>query len=656
MTTNRRRTPLLFLLTGVLGCLLSVANAFVPHPQSRNVHPTALQVPTALQAVQVDPRTRSQTESRQRTTTSRTEDTKKVHIKKDASPPPPSRLEEFLERSRLPTRTSLNSLRQDISEQIEIRCEKSEKNDDAPETSSSKREKSSDESQPEAHGETTSDDTDGEAQQQQDRRKLAARAALLGSRVRGGQKPVSKASSVRKSSKSTTSVGDRRTGSASKARQGPGVTERIMDAVRKSAKPASSLSKNTSSGKEDNTNDNYQTKKDDPSSSPPKASFNALSAKHKLSASRIHAAMLEIMERQMKEHRGLGGTTTATAPAAGTFGWEQRKSPEAPFPRTPPPGTVLLPSNSTTMFPTSTSSSNGNTNNAINGKLQFPDCLTVRTATPRCDTEVAHLRLSVFSDFSPEVRRQLVSRSVKAVVSRRMQGATCLIATVPPSLAARKRNRPPVILGSAECSFHEFQGTLLGYQRPPQSILYITEVAVSPNARRRGVGAKLLQVRNCYSCVSYGFECRSCGCGWRGAETCATTVFEIALLTVHSIFLRQSTEILANMRGVETLYLHVDVDNKGALSLYEKAGYQMVDSSEPMFLEFTTKLNLHDGATKGRNHFLLYKDLVKRPTWLPPPPSPETCDLELQPSTHGPAELPRPATGTLGFEVSATAS
>ena len=50
------------------------------------------------------------------------------------------------------------------------------------------------------------------------------------------------------------------------------------------------------------------------------------------------------------------------------------------------------------MFPTSTSSSNGNTNNAINGKLQFPDCLTVRTATPRCDTEVAHLRLSVFSD------------------------------------------------------------------------------------------------------------------------------------------------------------------------------------------------------------------------------------------------------------------
>ena len=110
------------------------------------------------------------------------------------------------------------------------------------------------------------------------------------------------------------------------------------------------------------------------------------------------------------------------------------------------------------------------------------------------------------------------------------------------------------------------------------------------------------------------------------------------------------------MRKVETLYLHVDVENKGAISLYEKAGYQVVDNSEPMFLEFTTKLNLHDGATKGRNHLLLYKDLVKRPTWLPPPPpsSETTPSLELLPTVHGPAEMPRSNMGTLGFEVPAT--
>ena len=93
----------------------------------------------------------------------------------------------------------------------------------------------------------------------------------------------------------------------------------------------------------------------------------------------------------------------------------------------------------------------------------------------------------------------------------------------------------------------------------------------------------------------------------------------------------------------------MDVDNKGAIALYEKAGYQAVDNSEPMFLEFTTKLNLHDGATKGRNHLLLYKDLVKRPTWLPPPPPSES--LELLPNMHGPAERCQPDRGALGFEV-----
>lgn len=68
---------------------------------------------------------------------------------------------------------------------------------------------------------------------------------------------------------------------------------------------------------------------------------------------------------------------------------------------------------------------------------------------------------------------------------------------------------------------------------------------------------------------------------------------------------------------MESLYLHVDVLNFGALELYRKAGYREVHHGDPMYAEFTTSLNLHDGATKGRRHYLLYKNLIRNPTWLP---------------------------------------
>jgi hypothetical protein len=58
----------------------------------------------------------------------------------------------------------------------------------------------------------------------------------------------------------------------------------------------------------------------------------------------------------------------------------------------------------------------------------------------------------------------------------------------------------------------------------------------------------------------------------------------------------------------------VDIKNSGAIGLYEKAGYICVDQSNPIFQNFTMSLNLHDGATKGRKHFLLCKHF-KTPTW-----------------------------------------
>ena len=72
---------------------------------------------------------------------------------------------------------------------------------------------------------------------------------------------------------------------------------------------------------------------------------------------------------------------------------------------------------------------------------------------------------------------------------------------------------------------------------------------------------------------------------------------------------------LASIRGVESVYLHVDVSNYRAISLYERNGYEIIRSVNPMYHEFTKSLNLHDGATQGRNHFLLHKHYCN-PVWL----------------------------------------
>lgn len=77
----------------------------------------------------------------------------------------------------------------------------------------------------------------------------------------------------------------------------------------------------------------------------------------------------------------------------------------------------------------------------------------------------------------------------------------------------------------------------------------------------------------------------------------------------------KAIDIFAKIRDAESIYLHVDVTNDIALNLYQKAGYSICEKNLTN-LEFTKSLNLHDGATRGRNHFLLCKHL-QRPTHLP---------------------------------------
>jgi GNAT superfamily N-acetyltransferase len=208
----------------------------------------------------------------------------------------------------------------------------------------------------------------------------------------------------------------------------------------------------------------------------------------------------------------------------------------------------------------------------------------VRLASPRDDMNIAGLRLSVFSAFPPDVQNQFRTRSCQAIHNRRLRGAVCVVATI-----------KDLVVGGAECSFDEFSGTRLGRRRLPYSVLYVTEVAVNPLVRRRGIGTKLLQ----------------------------------------------AVDKIAEARNVESLYLHVEVKNEAAIRLYHMAGYQLAGNDQ-MFLEFTTSLNLHPGATKGREHYLLCKHMHgKQPTWLPDTAS---ASQSVKGSRGG---------GSLGFEIPA---
>ena len=203
----------------------------------------------------------------------------------------------------------------------------------------------------------------------------------------------------------------------------------------------------------------------------------------------------------------------------------------------------------------------------------------VKLATAMDDIEIANLRLSVFSNFNPESRKLFCERSCQLLSSRRRRGAACVVARKSDtsnnkhnSNTARRRishKKDGTIVGTAEISYHEFSGTKLERSRPKHSILYVTEVAVDSNQRRKGIARLMMD----------------------------------------------AIDTLALTRTVETVYLHVDVTNLGAINLYEAAGYRKLESDNPLYLEFTTKLNLHDGATKGRNHYLMAKD-VREPTWF----------------------------------------
>ena len=226
----------------------------------------------------------------------------------------------------------------------------------------------------------------------------------------------------------------------------------------------------------------------------------------------------------------------------------------------------------------------------------FNHHITIRSLAPNShdDKFIANLRLSVFSNYDEERQNLFRYKSIEVLHRRRRRGAVALIAEMPHEDFKKVKSHNEIhtriasghnynakvgqqddrsknkIIGSVECSQHEFDRTILGRSRPKNSLLYVTEVAVFPEARRCGVGRMLM----------------------KGAEE------------------------VARLRGCESIYLHVDVTNHAAISMYEKAGYQVLDKKRRIYAQFTATLNLHDGALMGRCHSLMCKHLVEDTTWI----------------------------------------
>ena len=376
------------------------------------------------------------------------------------------------------------------------------------------------------------------------RKRAAARAALLAKQGQSTKRSTSK----NKESKRT-SVGERRIGSATIARNEDRATTKIVETIRKTAIGTSSNEKHEQEGNSKNNGDDE-----------------TILSTISVSQSVIQLAIEDLLKKHSpQEFPPMWDDKTLTEAFAnfgktiGIIGETAQKQITAFKYR---PGSVIL--------------------EAKNEKD-----VSVRMATPSDDVDIANLRLSVFSDFTPDMYGQFCYRSCQAISARRLRGAICVVATGTRKDVGVDGCESRIIVGTAECSFHEFVGTQLGRRRLPNSIIYITEVAVNPAARKQGIGTKMLS----------------------------------------------AIEMLSRDKGIESLYLHVDVTNDAALKLYRKAGYREVDSSNPMYLEFTTSLNLHPGATKGRNHVLLCTNLTSFPNWIddPKPHRPEfVCALGFE--------------------------
>jgi ribosomal protein S18 acetylase RimI-like enzyme len=395
-----------------------------------------------------------------------------------------------------------------------------------------------------------------------------------------------------------------KTATINRPNDGSRATNKIMDALRKTARGISSITSSNPSTETTHSvispqsrDSNSQQSSSQPHASSSQQQPSSSKTRPPISQSIIHAAIDEILRlRKVGKNESDSAATSlkssypnAAHLTAAFSAFHQRRMGVLgdSLSISPPNG---VPRKNANVLETTASSYSTSTDKTMQ-PITTITAAQVRIATPADDMDIAYLRMSVFSDIAPDLRSLFCARSCQAIAARRMRGAICFVATQQqqPTLSSTEstpqqhplrqqseQQEGEVIVGSAECSYHEFFGTRLGRCRKQNALLYITEVAVNPSVRRRGIGTAILRAIDIWA----------------------------------------EQQLNENDDGsIESMYLHVDVSNRNAIQMYERAGYYKVLSNDPMFTEFTSLLNLQPGATHGREHYLLCKNLISQPIW-----------------------------------------
>ena len=310
----------------------------------------------------------------------------------------------------------------------------------------------------------------GEDQSQEEGKSRRANAAMLqqlknsSSSSTRSRKNVSE--SKQRRGQRETSVGERRTGAASRARAGSGGLGKLIGNIRTSAAAAAAIQKKKEGSGSTNIDDN---KRDDDESRASTGYF-------------IDKGVISQL------------STPMVLPAE-----PKRRASIIP---------QQLPLFRSSVVP----------------KEHIKYYMSVDIAQQSDDADIADLRLSVFGNNNVDSKMKWIEKTCEVLKQRRKMGTTCLTACVNFVDANRW------MLGSLECSTHEvsdclfllrfpfllfpyftlntslytlnsfitsnmqFVGTELGLRRPASSIMYITEVAVSAKLRRSGIGKMLMKV------------------------------------------------------------------------------------------------------------------------------------------------------------------
>lgn len=176
--------------------------------------------------------------------------------------------------------------------------------------------------------------------------------------------------------------------------------------------------------------------------------------------------------------------------------------------------------------------------------LPPPTRLSIPSDTP----SISELRLSVFSTSLKSIRTQFLQKSSLIISSRSALGAIRIIAL---GNSGIKINEGEFLTGSLELTFHEFEGCKIETGKDT----YLTEFCVLKSSRCNGIGGKLLK----------------------------------------------SVDTYCSKKNIERVYLHVEKKNTDALSVYKKAGYEVLKEHDN-FYEFSDKLGLGEGR-----HYLMRK-------------------------------------------------